>query len=94
MRTVLPLQATQSRRGRHTSLPGKVEVSRWKLFLCVLKTDSISFCSVTDTYRVIRVTIDTSVAEVMVQALDEFGLASSDLNRYRLVEVSLEKGCK
>ena len=30
----------------------------------------------------------------MVESLDQFGLDSSDLNRYRLVEVSLEKGCK
>ena len=30
----------------------------------------------------------------MVQALDQFGLDSSGLSRYRLVEVSLEKGCK
>nr|XP_027205590.1 diacylglycerol kinase theta-like [Dermatophagoides pteronyssinus] len=49
--------------------------------------------NVTDTYRVISVTIDTGVDEVMVEALDQFGLDSSDLNRYRLVEVSLEKGC-
>ncbi|KAF7494403.1 Diacylglycerol kinase theta [Sarcoptes scabiei] len=49
--------------------------------------------NVTDTYRVITVTIDTGVAEVMIEALDQFGLDSSDLNRYRLVEVSLEKGC-
>ncbi len=48
----------------------------------------------TDTYRVIPVTIDTSVEEVMVSALDQFGLDSGDLNRYRLVEVSLDKGCK
>lgn len=48
----------------------------------------------TDTYRVITVTIDTGVAEVMIEALDQFGLDSSDLNRYRLVEVSLEKGCE
>jgi len=50
--------------------------------------------SVTDTYRVIPVTIDTSVEEVMVSALDQFGLDSGDLNRYRLVEVSLDKGCE
>jgi diacylglycerol kinase (ATP) len=48
--------------------------------------------NVTDTYRVIPVTIDTSVEEVMVSALDQFGLDSGDLNRYRLVEVSLDKG--
>ena len=48
--------------------------------------------SVTDTYRVIPVTIDTSVEEVMVAALEQFGLDSSDINRYRLVEVSLDKG--
>ena len=50
--------------------------------------------SVTDTYRVIPVTIDTSVEEVMIASLDQFGLDSGDLNRYRLVEVSLEKGCE
>ena len=48
--------------------------------------------NVNDTYRVIPVTNDTSVEEVMVSTLDEFGLDSHDINRYRLVEVSLEKG--
>lgn len=48
--------------------------------------------SVNDTYRVISVTNDTSVDDVMVTALSEFGLDHTDLNRYRLVEVSLEKG--
>lgn len=48
----------------------------------------------TDTYRLIPVTSDTSVEEVMIEALKLFGLDSSDLNRYRLVEVSLDKGCE
>ncbi|CAG2179100.1 unnamed protein product, partial [Oppiella nova] len=48
--------------------------------------------NVTDTYRVIPVTLDTSVEDVMIAALDQFGLDSGDLNRYRLVEVSLDKG--
>ena len=51
-------------------------------------------CSVADTFRTIPVKIDTSVAEVVVRALDQFGLDTDNLNRYRLVEVSLEKGCK
>ena len=50
--------------------------------------------SVTDTYLVIQITLDTTVEEVMVEALDQFGLDSVDINRYRLVEVSQEKGCK
>ena len=45
-----------------------------------------------DTYREIEVTNDTSVEDVMKCALNEFGLDSKDINRYRLVEVSLEKG--
>lgn len=48
--------------------------------------------NVNDTYREIMVTNDTSVEEVMIAALNEFGLDSKDINRYRLVEVSLEKG--
>ncbi|KAI1290308.1 Diacylglycerol kinase theta [Halotydeus destructor] len=48
--------------------------------------------NVNDTYRVISVTNDTSVDEVMVTALTEFGLDPKDINRHRLVEVSLEKG--
>ena len=48
--------------------------------------------SVNDTYREIPVTNDTSVEEVMIASLNEFGLDSKDINRYRLVEVSLEKG--
>lgn len=48
----------------------------------------------TDTYRVIQITLDTTVEEVMVAALDQFGLDSVEINRYRLVEVSQEKGCK
>ena len=48
--------------------------------------------SVNDTYREIEVTNDTSVEDVMKCALNEFGLDSKDINRYRLVEVSLEKG--
>lgn len=46
----------------------------------------------TDTYRVIPVTLDTSVEDVMVKALDQFGFDSCDLIRYRMVEVSQEKG--
>ena len=42
----------------------------------------------------IQITLDTTVEEVMVEALDQFGLDSIDINRYRLVEVSQEKGCK
>lgn len=49
--------------------------------------------NVTDlTYCNVMVTSDTSVDEIMTQALDKFKLRSNDLNRYRLVEVSLDKG--
>lgn len=44
------------------------------------------------TYINVLVTSDTSVIDVMKQALDMFKLRSNDLNRYRLVEVSLDKG--
>lgn len=44
------------------------------------------------TYCNVLVTSDTSVNDVMKQALDMFKLRSNDLNRYRLVEVSLDKG--
>lgn len=49
--------------------------------------------NVTDlTYCQVQVTSDTSVDEVMRETLDKFKLRSNDLNRYRLVEVSLDKG--
>lgn len=49
--------------------------------------------NVTDlTYCNVMVTSDTSVDDIMRQALDKFKLRSNDLNRYRLVEVSLDKG--
>jgi hypothetical protein len=48
--------------------------------------------SVNDTYREMPVNNDTSVEEVMLTSLKEFGLDQKDMNRYRLVEVSLEKG--
>ncbi|RWS13942.1 diacylglycerol kinase theta-like protein [Dinothrombium tinctorium] len=48
--------------------------------------------NVNDTYRVIPVTNDTSVDDVMIAALNEFGLDAKDINRHRLVEVSLDKG--
>lgn len=49
--------------------------------------------NVTDlTYCNVMVTSDTSVDDIMKQALDKFRLRSNDLNRYRLVEVSLDKG--
>lgn len=49
--------------------------------------------NVTDlTYCNVMVTSDTSVDDIMRQALDKFRLRSNDLNRYRLVEVSLDKG--
>lgn len=49
--------------------------------------------NVTDlTYCNVMVTSDTSVDDIMKQALDKFKLRSNDLNRYRLVEVSLDKG--
>lgn len=44
------------------------------------------------TYINVLVTSDTSVIDVIKQALDMFKLRSNDLNRYRLVEVSLDKG--
>lgn len=50
--------------------------------------------SVTDTYQIIPVTSDTTVDEVMTKSLKQFGLNPKDINRYRLVEVSLEKGGK
>lgn len=52
----------------------------------------LNVLNINDTYREIPVTNDTSVEEVMIAALNEFGLDSKDINRYRLVEVSLEKG--
>lgn len=49
--------------------------------------------NVTDlTYCNVMVTSDTSVDDIMKQALDKFKLRSNDLARYRLVEVSLDKG--
>ena len=42
----------------------------------------------------IHINLDTTVEEVMIEALNQFGLDSVDINRYRLVEVSQEKGCK
>ncbi|KAL3189413.1 hypothetical protein MRX96_002725 [Rhipicephalus microplus] len=45
-----------------------------------------------DIYRVIPVTSDTSVEEIMIQALEKFGLDSSDINKFRLSEVTLDKG--
>jgi len=49
--------------------------------------------NVTDlTYCKVMVTSDTSVDDIMKQALDKFKLKSNDLSRYRLVEVSLDKG--
>lgn len=73
--------------------PGRLKLVICKLIFIFKFKFKLNF-SVTDTYRVINVTIDTGVDEVMVEALNQFGLDSSDLNRYRLVEVSLEKGCK
>ncbi|XP_074599951.1 diacylglycerol kinase theta isoform X2 [Brevipalpus obovatus] len=43
-------------------------------------------------YCTIPVTDDTSAEDVMKISLEKFGLESKDINRYRLVEVSLEKG--
>ncbi|XP_064473132.1 diacylglycerol kinase theta-like isoform X2 [Ornithodoros turicata] len=45
-----------------------------------------------DIYRVIPVTSDTSVEEIMIQGLEKFGLDSSDMNKFRLSEVTLDKG--
>ncbi|KAG9510796.1 Diacylglycerol kinase theta [Fragariocoptes setiger] len=47
---------------------------------------------ITDTYCTVEVTNDTNVDEVMIQALEKFHLDPNGLNRYRLVEVSLDKG--
>lgn len=44
------------------------------------------------TYCNVPVTNDTSVSECMREALDKFRLRQTDLARYRLVEVSLDKG--
>jgi len=44
------------------------------------------------THCQVAVTSDTSVDEIMVQALEKFKLRTNDRNRYRLVEVSLDKG--
>lgn len=57
--------------------------------LILLLRDSVNF---TDTYCIVPVTDDTSVEEVMKISLDKFAIDSKDINRYRLVEVSLEKG--
>lgn len=45
-----------------------------------------------DIFRTIPVTSDTSVEEIMVSALDKFGLDASDINKFRLSEVTLDKG--
>ncbi|XP_022709842.1 diacylglycerol kinase theta-like isoform X2 [Varroa jacobsoni] len=45
-----------------------------------------------DIFRMIPVTSDTSVEEIMVSALDKFGLDASDINKFRLSEVTLDKG--
>ncbi|GBM10457.1 hypothetical protein AVEN_263366-1 [Araneus ventricosus] len=45
-----------------------------------------------DTHRVIPVTIDTTVEDVMAATLTEFGLDTSDINKYRLSEVTLDRG--
>ncbi|GIX91879.1 hypothetical protein CDAR_511782 [Caerostris darwini] len=45
-----------------------------------------------DTHRVIPVTSDTSVEDVMAATLTEFGLDTSDINKYRLSEVTLDRG--
>ncbi|XP_076356051.1 diacylglycerol kinase theta-like isoform X1 [Tachypleus tridentatus] len=47
---------------------------------------------VTETYVTVPVTADTSVEEIMVQALENLGLDSTNLNRFRLNEVSLDRG--
>lgn len=44
------------------------------------------------TYCKVTVTGDTSVDEIMLEALEKFKLKTSDLSHYRLVEVSLDKG--
>ena len=59
---------------------------------CLFLTPLASVSSVNDTYQIIPVTNDTSVDDVMLLSLDKFGLDPKDINRYRLVEVSLEKG--
>ncbi|GFT58750.1 diacylglycerol kinase theta [Nephila pilipes] len=46
----------------------------------------------TDMHRVIPVTSDTSVEDVMAATLTEFGLDTSDINKYRLSEVTLDRG--
>ena len=50
-----------------------------------LNVSDLTYCQVT-------VTSDTSVDEIMKEALEKFRLRLTDLNRYRLVEVSLDKG--
>ena len=45
-------------------------------------------------HQVIPVTSDDEVNEVMERALEKFGLDPSDVTKYRLSEVSLDKGCK
>ncbi|CAL1279215.1 unnamed protein product [Larinioides sclopetarius] len=45
-----------------------------------------------DTNRVIPVTSDTTVEDVMAATLTEFGLDTSDINKYRLSEVTLDRG--
>lgn len=96
--TLLPPSAAEPESGHHTGVPGKAQVSLRIvvvfIFFNLIFLFSLGYPSVTDTYRVIQITIDTTVEEVMVQALDQFGLDSVEINRYRLVEVSQEKGCK
>lgn len=50
-----------------------------------LNVSDLTFCKV-------AVTSDTSVNDIMKEALEKFRLPTKDLSRYRLVEVSLDKG--
>lgn len=77
--------------------PGKLKYVTFRFSISYFISTTSNFCSidsVNDTYQVIVVTSDTSVDDVMLMALKKFALDPKDINRYRMVEVSLEKGGK
>jgi diacylglycerol kinase (ATP) len=90
-----PLANLISKRDRSQSRPPPAVLLRYrppdsfmgsiKVYPGRLNVSDLTYCKVT-------VTSDTSVDDVMREALEKFKLSTRDLNRYRLVEVSLDKG--
>ncbi|XP_067138852.1 diacylglycerol kinase theta [Centruroides vittatus] len=50
--------------------------------------------SVLESHQIIDVTSDTSVEEIMITTMEKYGLDPADINKFRLSEVTLDKGCK